>query len=46
MDSLPPTAHIIGGDHPPSGDFAQMMYSGGRHSQQYVPQTSYAQPIQ
>jgi hypothetical protein len=45
MDSQPPTAHIIGGDHPTSGDFAQMMYNNGRQ-QQYVPQNPYAQPIQ
>ena len=45
MDSLPPTAHIIGGDHPTSGDFAQMMYNG-RQPQQYVQQNQYAQPMQ
>jgi hypothetical protein len=45
MDSHPPTAHIIGGDHPTSGDFAQMMYTG-RQPQQYVQQNNYAQPIQ
>ena len=46
MDSLPPTAHIIGGEHPTSGDFAQMMYAGGRQPQQYVQQNQYAQPMQ
>ena len=45
MDSAPPTAHIIGGEHPTSGDFAQMMYTG-RQPQQYVNQNQYAQPIQ
>jgi hypothetical protein len=44
MDSQPPTAHIIGADHPTSGDFAQMMY-GSRNQQQYVPQNPYAQPM-
>lgn len=44
MDSAPPTAHIIGGEHPTSGDFAQMMY-GGRQAQQYIPQNPYAQPM-
>jgi hypothetical protein len=46
IDSAPPTAHVIGGDHPTSGDFAQMMYSGGRQPQQYVPQNPYSQPMQ
>ena len=27
MDSVPPTAHIIGGQHPTSADFAQMLQS-------------------
>jgi len=27
MDSVPPTAHIIGGQHPSAGDFAQMLQS-------------------
>jgi hypothetical protein len=45
MDSAPPTAHIIGGEHPTSGDFAQMMYTG-RQPQQYVNQNQYAQPMQ
>lgn len=45
MDSGPPTAHVIGADHPTSGDFAQMMYTG-RQPQQYVPQNPYAQPVQ
>jgi hypothetical protein len=27
MDSVPPTAHIIGGQHPTAGDFAQMLQS-------------------
>jgi hypothetical protein len=46
IDSHPPTAHVIGGDHPTSGDFAQMMYNGGRQSQQYVPQNPYSNPMQ
>ena len=46
MDSVPSTAHIIGGEHPTSGDFAQMMYAGGRQQQQYIPQNPYAQPMQ
>jgi hypothetical protein len=27
MDTVPPTAHIIGGQHPTAGDFAQMLQS-------------------
>ena len=27
MDTVPPTAHIIGGQHPSAGDFAQMLQS-------------------
>jgi len=45
MDGVPPTAHIIGMEHPTNGDFAQMMY--GRpagNSQQYMQQNPYAQP--
>jgi hypothetical protein len=46
MDGVPPTAHIIGMEHPTSGDFAQMMY--GRptgNTQQYAQQNPYAQPM-
>ena len=48
MDSAPPTAHIIGGDHPTSGDFAQMMYTGRQpqQQQQYMNQNQYGQPMQ
>jgi len=46
MDAHPPTAHIIGTDHPTSGDFAQMMYGGrNQNQQQYIPQNPYAQPM-
>ena len=46
MDAHPPTAHIIGADHPTSGDFAQMMYGGrNQNQQQYIPQNPYAQPM-
>lgn len=45
MDSLPPTAHIIGGEHPTAGDFAQMMYAARPQSQQYIPQNPYSQPM-
>ena len=47
MDSQPPTAHIIGNEHPTNADFAAMMYGGGRAQapQQYMPQNPYAQPI-
>ena len=44
MDSMPPTAHIIGGDHPTSGDFAQMMYTGRQPQPQ--PQQQPQQPYQ
>lgn len=52
MDSMPSTAHIIGGEHPTNADFAAMMYSSGRgaqgmqQQQQYIPQNPYANPIQ
>ena len=51
MDSMPSTAHIIGGEHPTNADFAAMMYSSGRGAQgqgqqQYIPQNPYATPIQ
>ena len=49
MDSAPPTAHIIGGEHPTSGDFAQMMYTGRQpqqQQQQYMNQNQYGQPMQ
>jgi len=46
MDVQPPTAHIIGAEHPTSGDFAQMMYGGrNQNQQQYIPQNQYAQPM-
>lgn len=50
MDSMPSTAHIIGGEHPTNADFAAMMNSSGRGvqgmQQQYIPQNPYATPIQ
>jgi len=51
MDSMPSTAHVIGGEHPTNADFAAMMYSSGRgvqgmQQQQYIPQNPYASPIQ
>ena len=52
MDSMPSTAHVIGGEHPTNADFAAMMYSSGRgaqgmqQQQQYIPQNHYANPIQ
>ena len=45
MDNVPPTAHMIGNEHPTNADFAAMMYGGGRQqnqqqqfmNQQYAP---------
>lgn len=32
MDSVPPTAHIIGGQHPTAADFANMVQGSGMHA--------------
>jgi hypothetical protein len=52
MDSVPATAHIIGGQHPTSGDFAQMLQSsapgfpaGGNWSTGPSPQAQIAAQI-
>jgi len=53
MDSGPPTAHIIGGQHPTSADFAQMLQSsspgfsaGGNWAQAQPQGTNYSQQAQ
>jgi hypothetical protein len=47
VDNVPPTAHIIGGEHPTNADFAAMMYNANRQMpQQYIPQNPYATPLQ
>jgi hypothetical protein len=48
MDTIPPTAHIIGNEHPTNADFAAMMYSKqqpyyGNPYQQQMPQ--YVAPV-
>ena len=35
MDNVPPTAHMIGNEHPTNADFASMIY-GKQQNQQYV----------
>jgi hypothetical protein len=42
MDNLPPTAHIIGNEHPTNADFAAMMYA--KQQQPYYG-TPYQQPM-
>lgn len=47
VDNVPPTAHIIGGEHPTNADFAAMMYNSNRQMpQQYIAQNPYASPLQ
>ena len=47
VDNIPPTAHVIGGEHPTNADFAAMMYNANRQMpQQYIPQNPYATPLQ
>ena len=49
MDAMPPTAHIIGGQHPTSADFAQMLqssspgFAAGGNWANVAPQSNHAQ---
>ena len=36
MDNIPPTAHMIGNEHPTNADFAAMMYGGRQQPQPYM----------
>jgi hypothetical protein len=48
MDNVPPTAHIIGNEHPTNADFAAMMYAKqnnqGQGQGQGAPWQQYTQP--
>lgn len=49
MDAMPPTAHIIGGQHPTSADFTQMLqssapgFAAGGNWAQVAPQQNHSQ---